>query len=68
MKKLLSVLSILAVLCAISACGNDKGEASSTTTTITVSGSTAVDAASGLTLMETHEDDNLDWGDFEVME
>lgn len=61
MKKLFSVLSILAVLCAVSACGNDSGEASSTTTT-------AIDDTSGLTPMETHEDDNLDWGDFEVME
>ncbi len=68
MKKLFSVLSILAVLCAVSACGNDSGEASSTTTTVIESGSTAIDDASGLTPMETHEDDNLDWGDFEVME
>lgn len=82
MKKFLSVILTLALAATLSSCGNDKEEQTSAFTTTTTAAETtttaeittaaseaeATEQSGGLQLQEAPEDDDIGWGDFEVIE
>lgn len=69
MKKIFAAISIFALALCLSSCGNDSEQQTTTTTAATTTAETTTEAkGTGLILEEAPENDDLEWGDFEVVE
>ena len=74
MKKIFAAISIFALALCLSSCGNDSEQQTTTTTEATTTAETTTEATTteaegtGLILEEAPENDDLEWGDFEVVE
>lgn len=84
MKKIFAAISIFALALCLSSCGNDSEQQTTTTTAATTTAEITTEATTtaeitteattteaegtGLILEEAPENDDLEWGDFEVVE